>query len=115
MEEHFLIPGTDYEAYRNYKNTLVYDCESQIAELPLDYTKEQIKAWCDGYINGYKLGIAEGESTGKNTVQRNILTALGIAEDLSIVKQNIKSIAGTLYYHDGIEKSDVSSIAGKEE
>ncbi len=73
----------------------------------------ELKIWADAYNKGVERGTRWGKDSGEYKAQTEMQKALGIFDRLVELENNVKLLASILYWHDGICKDDVASMAGR--
>lgn len=110
------VPVLKSDFYYVYDGEVVnlFDSEGEFQKsFKPDCDPSGIEEWVDGYEQGYNNGKLFGLSSGAQAVQKKILDALGVGNQLHEMQRSIKTLGGVLYHHDGIFKDDVAEIAGR--
>lgn len=115
----YFIPNTELYAVR-IKNQIesrqaIFDCDGDIvSEVPAEWNEHELDIWAKAWESGVETGERWGKDSGEYLTQKTMLEALGIYNRLNEIEANIKLLASTLYWHDGISKADVAAMAGRD-
>ena len=113
-KEYWDLCNADLFAYPCEDGLRVVDCEDDfIAMLPKEWTKKQAIAWAQGYTFNRQQAYTAGHAQGEYQARRKMQEALGIADELVALRNDIRTLALVLYHHDGVCKEDVAELAGR--
>ena len=114
MSEPIKLVNDEYFLVETLGRWEVIDCEGgHIDYLPRAWDVERVNHWLEGWLAGNARGQTWGENYGGTRARREMLKALGIEEELRALRVDIRCLALTLYYHDGVCKEDVAALAGR--